>query len=120
MSNQPSSGQQSEHPAWPSTADDAVERLVAMLSGQNKQAIRDAESIFLFHFSLGMWIRNFFGLWGGNQALMNSCARRRRERETEGAADADDHEFADSLALLHSDDASTVILEALQERLRRD
>jgi hypothetical protein len=48
------------------------------------------------HFGLGLWIRNNFGLWGGNTTLI---------RDT-GARDADD--------------AGGVIIEALWNRLRED
>ena len=45
------------------------------------------------HFSLGAYIRNNFGLWGGNRALLDDC----------GVDDADD--------------ASGVILRALYRKL---
>lgn len=52
------------HPDWPETADDAVDRLVASLSEQNKQAIREAESLFLFHFTLGCGSATILGCGG--------------------------------------------------------
>jgi len=48
-----------------------------------------------FHFGLGMGIRNEYGLWSGNEELMDSC------REISGDKDH------------HVDSASTVIIKAL-------
>ena len=47
-----------------------------------------------YHHTLGQWIRNNFGLWNGNAALLESCGRE------------------------HPDDASYVILGALRERVK--
>jgi hypothetical protein len=33
------------------------------------------DELIELHFSLGLNIRNSFGLWGGNQALLDSCAK---------------------------------------------
>lgn len=107
--HEPANSDDLAHPAWPATVDEAVDRLVATLSDANKQAIREVEGLFHLHFGLGMWIRNFFGLWGGNEALLRSCARRR--------GGSDDPNIA---VVIHPDSASTVILEALQERLLQE
>jgi hypothetical protein len=53
------------------------------------------------HFGLGMGIRNDFGLWTGNEALIESCRIK---------AGKDD---------LHIDDTSSVIIKALWERLKK-
>ena len=87
---------------WPQTVDAAVDLLVGALSDQDKQRIRamPKDDLIQFHFGWGMSIRNAFGLWGGNSALMRSCA------EVSGRA------------FMHPDDASMVIIEAVWQRLR--
>jgi hypothetical protein len=97
MSDRHQHTEHADHPDWPTTVDETVDRLMVALSKENKQTIREAESMSLFHFSLGMWMRNTFGLWEGNQSLIDSCARRR-------GLDADVPFF------LHPDSASTIIL----------
>ena len=42
----------------PKTAAEAWKRLDKRLSEEDKNAIREAEDMVDFHFSLGMWIRN--------------------------------------------------------------
>jgi hypothetical protein len=53
-----------------------------------------------FHFSLGHHIRNEFGLWSGNDALLESCRILSGDR------------------YLHVDDASIVIIKALWEKVK--
>jgi hypothetical protein len=55
-----------------------------------------------FHFSLGHHIRNEFGLWSGNDALLESCR------------------IIAGRQYLHVDDASSVITKALWLRLKKD
>ncbi|MDQ7793251.1 MAG: DUF6794 domain-containing protein [bacterium] len=89
----------SQEGQWPRTVHAAVERLLTLLSDQGKQAVRDVSDewdLDLFHFGLGMFVRNSFGLWQGNIELLNSCG---------GAG-------------MHPDTASMVIIRALWERLR--
>jgi len=44
----------------PKTAAEAFKRLDKRLSEEEKKAIRQAEDVCEFHFSLGMWIRNYW------------------------------------------------------------
>ena len=55
------------NPDWPSTLTEAVDRLMATMSAEDLATLRDTpkESLIMFHFSLGMYIRNTFGLWQG-------------------------------------------------------
>lgn len=89
---------------WPKTVDEAVDRLVATLSEARKRQLRELPKGELgrTHHGLGMTIRNIFGLWQGNRALLNSCAAR------EGYPSG----------MLHPDDVSIVIVRALWERLQ--
>lgn len=84
--------------------------LVGALSAPDKQRIRAMrkDDLIQFHFGWGMSIRNAFGLWGGNAALMRSCAEWRY-----GVGKGPDATF------MHPDDASGVIIEAVWQRLRK-
>ncbi len=61
---------------WPKTIAGAVNVLLTKLSEGDLQTIRGLErpqDMTRFHFSLGLWIRNNFGLWQGNEALLTEC-----------------------------------------------
>jgi hypothetical protein len=87
---------------WPRTVDEAVERLLSILSEDDRRTIAQASEDDLagYHFGLGIAIRNQFGLWGGNQELLASCA-----------ADT-------GSPFIHPDGASAVIIWALWRRLQ--
>ena len=75
-----------------------MEWLFEILSDNDLQQIGDlgdTELEFL-HVSLGPYIRNAFGLWGKNPALLQDCGTR------------------------HADDAYVVILQGLREKLREE
>ncbi len=64
-----------EEPAkWPRSAEQAVDRLMTELPAKEKRAIHamKKDDLIVLHFGLGLYIRNFYGLWRGNQALMQS------------------------------------------------
>lgn len=86
---------------WPTSVDEAVDRLLRETSEQDKATLRGMakDGLIMLHLGWGMGIRNTFGLWGGNEALMESCAK------------------VSGLAFMHPDDASMVIIEAVWERL---
>lgn len=90
--------------ALPRTVDEAVDRLIAMMSPDDLAQIRQmsGHDLIELHFSLGMAIRNRFGLWGDNHELMESCASVR-------AVPSD---------FFRPDSASGVIIEALWQRLQ--
>lgn len=81
----------------PTTLDEAVERLVRELSDEDMVRVRDTpqDDLILFHHGWGTEIRNSFGLWVGNKALLESC----------GSG--------------HPDDVSMVIIEAVWRRLQK-
>lgn len=81
---------------WPLTLEDAVERVLGWLSERDKLFIRDTHEMEIggYHFSLALTIRHTFGLWQGNFQLAKAC----------GCEDADD--------------ASSVILHEVRERLQ--
>jgi hypothetical protein len=87
---------QAKHPEWPSTVNDAVTRLLSELSEKDKEAIKvtKRDDLIKYHFNLGLWIRNNFGLWNGNYSLLTDCHSK------------------------HPDGASGVIIEALWQKLQ--
>jgi hypothetical protein len=62
---------------WPVTCDEAAARAIAKLGPAGVQRLRDLskEELIVLHDSVGLNIRNGFGLWGGNDALLDSCAK---------------------------------------------
>ena len=80
---------------WPKTLDEASDRLIAGMSDEDQQTVRETkkDNLIQFHLGWGMGIRNSFGLWQGNQALLESC----------GGG--------------HPDDASMVIIESVWKKL---
>jgi hypothetical protein len=87
-------------PPQPKSVEEAVGVLKKILSQEDQAEIASMceDDLIEMHFGLGMWIRNAFGLWGGNKELLASCG------------DPD----------MHPDYASSVILQALWESLRRE
>ena len=84
----------------PKTAAEAWKRLDKRLSEEDKKAIREAEDMVDFHFSLGMWIRNYW-IYTGERENLDSLLK-----------DLGAPEF------LVGDMASSAILEAYQKHLR--
>jgi hypothetical protein len=80
----------------PKTVEEAVNRILAGMDDADKTHVRETprDKLILFHHGWGTGIRNAFGLWSGNTALLASCG--------EG----------------HPDDASMVIIEAVWARLQ--
>ena len=85
----------------PKTAAEAWKRLDKRLSEEDKNAIREAEDMVDFHFSLGMWIRNNW-IYTGERENLESLMK-----------DIGEPEF------LMGDMASSVILDAYQKHLRK-
>ena len=83
-------------PDWPTTVDQAVDRILDKLPDNQKAVLRKtpAGDLDLLHFGLGTAIRNECGLWDENTALLAAC----------GAPH------------MHPDSASDVILRAIWEK----
>lgn len=92
----------------PTTLDDAVTLLLSTLSEEEKESLRATprEELILYHFSLGLYIRNQFGLWQGNDELLRSCYPE--------VADP----YLREIVMHDPDGASSRIIEALWERVR--
>jgi hypothetical protein len=88
---------------YPKTVAEAVELLHTnmCLNEEFMLAYMDEVDLTDLHLSLGHDIRDEFGLWAGNEALLESC------RIMAGRQD------------LHVDDASMVILKALWDRVQQ-
>ena len=87
----------------PKSVEEAVNHLLSDLSLNNEiqLSVLQEDDLANLHFSFGHHIRNSFGLWTGNDALLESC------RLVSGNQD------------LHVDDASMVIVKALWERVKK-
>jgi len=62
--------------AWPKTVDEAAQRLRDRLSTEDLQWIRTNPKTVVtaeLHLPYGTGVRNEFGLWGRNRALLKSC-----------------------------------------------
>jgi hypothetical protein len=60
---------------WPKTLDDAVEKTLSILDEYQKKeiaALKESD-ICQLHMTLGQFVRNSFGLFGGNIELLESC-----------------------------------------------
>ena len=81
----------------PETFDEAVDRLMMVLDDQQKIALAtlQEDDLINLHFSLGMAIRNAFGLHQVDSKLLASCN-----------------------TAIHPDDVSGVIIKALWEELK--
>jgi hypothetical protein len=96
----------------PRTVEEAVDRLLLMLSGPEKDEIASLPTgnLIDLHFGLGTRIRDEFKLWRQeNRVLLLDCQRIKFK---------DTANIPDGLWAIHPDDASMVIIRALWARLR--
>ena len=65
---------------WPRTCDGAARHIVANLTDAERSELKQAPylDLFQFHFGLGMYIRNTYGLLNGNQELLDDCTQNAR------------------------------------------
>lgn len=84
----------------PKTAAEAFTRLDKRLTKEEKQQIVDSDEMFVFHFGLGMWIRNNW-IYTGERENLESLMK-----------DLGEPEF------LSGDMASSAILDAYQKHLK--
>lgn len=83
---------------WPVSVEQAVGVLLALLPEDEKAkiAVISQDDLISLHFGLGIWIRNNFGLWAINSALLSASGEH------------------------NPDDAAGVIIEALWRRLQEE
>ena len=86
---------------FPPTVELAVNKILENLSRRDRTRIAnmDEKKLIEFHSSYGIFIKNEFRLWG-NDPLLASCCQ------------------AAGLAKVNPDQASYIILKALQERIQ--
>lgn len=62
-------------PTWPASCGQAVSQFLAKLDDSSRQALRKTKYAELKNYGVlwGMLVRNRFGLWRGNSALIASC-----------------------------------------------
>ena len=96
---------------WPKTINEAVSLLLAELGQEVKEEIASLPEgeLGILHFGIGADIRNRFGLWTGNKALLLDCQKAKFEGRTD---------MPHRVAAIHPDDASGMIIQALWARLR--
>lgn len=85
-----------EDPVLPRTVEEAADRLIGVLSAADLKKVRETkrQDLILYHFGWGTGIRNEFGLWQGNSALLESSGS------------------------FHPDDCSMMIIERVWEKLQ--
>ena len=85
---------------WPKTKEEAVDRILLELPEADKEIIKNIPTefdLYEYHHGLGLWIRNNFGLYQGNNDLLQFLGLKR-----------------------HPDDVSMSIIRALWNRLREE
>jgi hypothetical protein len=85
---------------WPKTIEEAVDRILLELPEVDKEIIKNTPTeleLYKYHDSLGRWVRNNFGLYQGNNDLLQFLGLKR-----------------------HPDDVSMGIIKALWNRLREE
>ena len=60
---------------WPTTVQDTVKDILSGMSEKDKELVRKTKSgdLIMFHHGWGTAIRNYYGLWRGNQKLSESA-----------------------------------------------
>jgi hypothetical protein len=95
----------------PLTVNEAVQDIVSKLPAADKKLIRNTEAgkMIRFHRTLGAGIRNDYGLYRGNDALLgDACKNMPRKLDDQGKP----------FLYCHPDDASAVIWEAVWHKLQ--
>lgn len=87
-----------EADSWPTTVEAVVRDILSRMPAEDKETVRNTKKAELirFHHGWGTGIRNHYGLWRGNSALIESACG----------------------APCHPDDASMVIIEAVWKELQ--
>ena len=95
---------------WPKTINEAVELMIDTMSDVDKRELQNAkkEELSRFHYTLGMLICGWFGLYNGNKSLLAACANTRK------------NEIERLVFLNDPEEASMIIVEAIWIQLRAD
>ena len=87
----------------PEIIQDIADRVLVDMSEKDRETFKDMteDDLSVLHFGLGMYVRNNFGLWSGNDKLLKSYG-------------ADD-----TYSLKHPDDVSMKIIKAAWKKLQK-
>lgn len=91
----------------PKTKEESFALLDAMLSDEEKKELMDCEDTFIYHFTLGMWIRNNW-LYPLNA----------EEEQTFVRMFADDDDSSYGIFSVHPDSMPSIIIESYQKYLK--
>ena len=91
----------------PKTKEETFALLDAMLSDEEKKELMDCEDTFVYHFTLGMWIRNNW-LYPLNAEEEQAFVR----------MFADDDDSSYGIFSVHPDSMSSIIIESYQKYLK--
>ncbi len=93
---------------WPKTINEAVELMIDTMSDVDKSELLNTkkEDLSRFHYTLGMLICGWFGLYNGNNTLLEACANTRKK------------EIERLLILNDPEEASMIIMEEIWKKLR--
>lgn len=60
---------------WPTTVDATVKDILSKMSEKDKEFVRNTNlgDLIKFHHGWGTGIRNYYGLWRGNEALISDA-----------------------------------------------
>lgn len=85
---------------WPASVQATVEDILKSLSDEDRATLRETrkDDLIMFHHGWGTGIRNHYGLWRGNDKLIESACGKG----------------------CHPDDASMVIIEAVWSALQHE
>lgn len=88
---------------WPKTCKAAVHWLINNMDEKSKKSVKETprEDLIKYHRGWGAGIRNNYGLWRGNELLIQSCLALRENEE------------------IHPDSVSMIIIEETWDELHR-
>lgn len=86
-----------DKPAYPKSIKESIDQLMQLIPKEQLEEMKrmTSEEIYKNHMTLGMFIRNKFGLWDGNESLLKDC-------KTSDADDASEIILKEFINYLHS------------------
>jgi len=112
----------------PSTVQEAVQFLIKNMTKKDQEYFINTkfDDLIQFHHGLGMWIRNNFGLWTGNDDLKRNCLAIQKEKYLDQYKSDQDYyeklvnQFGKKVLpeIMHADDASFIIIQECWKALQ--
>lgn len=108
-----------EQAAWPLTVEQAVDHIIGGSAPHDLDylAFLPQDALGGFHHTWGQGIRNGFGLWKGNTALLADCRRVVEQQGKDPDAFYKEQGYPVPLPM-HPDDASGVIMEMVWQKAK--